>query len=479
MPSIAGSQFAAYGKARGARKAKLPPLRTFQFPTYSPWRGGGGTSQGVTTRPSAPTQMGYLTYSYNATLTPGPSSPPPPLAEILTAELDIQSRALAPGETTSLLSLLRMREPLLDKFTKFIVGIYGNPFYVDGTDADQFGSLDIGGVTQVPGTGDSTTGWVTWLNYTYSESLIDTAIYASGSLDHVTRLIVTGITESGLTIQADGLLTTSTTVDATPNTATAADIAAVAKQFVGMKWHWNGCHALASNIAAICGVELPDPVAGFAMTPFDASDSEFVEVYKTGGIDTGSFVDLLQPGDIVRVAGGSVIPTGHTFTVVEGYGKDARVVDNLGTPDAQGLVTLTEHDLSYLVTSTNTTIYRLGMVDKSGNRVPILSGTDATVTAGVPVSVGSLVQGTDSDGTETITRYFLSGTGGLRFLLDGDDLGGSATVSAHDFERLEVMGTVAGSAAIQAQAIDGKVASNSLTLAVTVDAAAPMMMMMV
>jgi hypothetical protein len=112
MPSIAGSPFAAYGKARGARRVKLPPLRTFQFPTYTPWRGGGGTSQGVTTRPSPPTQTGYLTYSYSATLTPGPSTPPP--AVVLTAELDIQSRALAPGETTSLLSLLRMREPLLD-----------------------------------------------------------------------------------------------------------------------------------------------------------------------------------------------------------------------------------------------------------------------------------------------------------------------------------------------------------------------------
>lgn len=479
MPSIAGSSLATFGKPRAMRRAKLPPLRSFQFPTYSPWRGGGGSPPGIAPQASSKPQAASLTYSYTGLYTPpsGPSGPSSPPEDFLVPELEIESRSFAPGQSITLMSLLRIREPVLDKFTKFIIGMYGSPYFADGTDPTQFGTIEIGGTTQMPGIGDSTTGWVTWINYAYDDSLVETAVYQAGSLDHVTRLMVTGITESGLSIKADGLLTTNAVSDTTPNTATAADIAAVAKQFIGMKWHWNGCHALASNIAAICGVELPDPVAGFAMTPFDAADSEFVEVFKTGGIDSGSFVDLLQPGDIVRVAGGSVIPTGHTFTVVEGYGKDARVVDNLGTPDAAGLVTLTEHDLSYLVTSTNTTTYRLGKADKSGNRVPIVTGSDTTITAGAPVSVSGIVQGTDSDGTETITRYLLSSAGGLRFLLDGTDLGASATVSAHDFERLQVMGTVPGAATLRAKAIDGKSDSNEVTLAVTVDAAPPMMMM--
>lgn len=477
MPSIAAYSLAGFGKAKGMRRAKLPPLRTFQFPTYSPWRGGGGTSVTGAPKTSGTPHTGTLTYSYNGAYTPpsGPSGPSTPPIDYLVPDIEVESRSFLPGQSIDLMSLLRFHEPALDKFTKFIIGLYGNPFYTDGTDPNAYGTLDIGGNTQMPGTGDSTTGWVTWINYAYSDALVDAAVYTAGNLDHVTRLMVTGITESGLSIKADGLLTTNGTIDATPNTATAADIASVAKQFIGMKWHWNGCHALASNIAAICGVELPDPVAGFEMSPFEAGDSEFVEVYKTGGIDGGSFVDLLQPGDIVRVAGGLVIPTGHTFTVVDGYGKDARVVDNLGTPDAEGLVTLTEHDLSYLVTSTNTTIYRLGKADKSGNRIPIVTGDDTTVTAGSPVNVADFVQGTDSDGTETITRYFLSSAGGLRFLLDGDDLGTSATVSAHDFERLQVMGTVAGSATIRAKAIDGKSESTEIALPVTVDAAAPMM----
>lgn len=477
MPSIAAYSLAGFGKAKSMRRAKLPPLRSFQFPTYTPWRGGGGTASAGMPQTSGKSQTGTLTYTYNGTYSPpsGPSGPSTPPVEYLVPEIEIESRSFLPGESINLMSLLRIHEPVLDKFTKFVIGMYGNPFYTDGTTPTSFGTLDVGGTTQLPGTGDANTGWVTWVNYVYTDTQADTAIYTAGNLDHVTRLMVTGFTQSGLSIKADGLLTTNGTVDATPNTATAADIAAVAKQFIGMKWHWNGCHTLASNIAAICGVELPDPVAGFSMTPFEATDSEFLEVYKTGGIDSGSFVDLLQPGDIVRVAGGSVVPTGHTFTVVDGYGKDARVVDNLGTPDGAGLVTLTEHDLADLITSTNTTIYRLGKADKSGNRVPIVTGSNTTVTAGTPVNVADFVQGTDSDGTETVTRYILSSTGGLRFMLDGNDLGAAATVSAHDFERLQVMGTVAGSATVRAKAIDGKSESAEIALSVTVDAASPMM----
>ncbi|MES2299066.1 MAG: DUF4214 domain-containing protein [Pseudomonadota bacterium] len=115
-------------------------------------------------------------------------------------------------------------------------------------------------------------------------------------------------------------------VDATPNMATPAEIAAIAKSFIGQVWNDQGCWLLTSNISAAAGASLP--VASAVQDTEDITGNGQWDVVYNGARQHEDWRALLQVGDIVSL--GWITGKAHIATVTSGSGHNAMWVDNSG-----------------------------------------------------------------------------------------------------------------------------------------------------
>ena len=268
---------------------------------------------------------------------------------------------------------------------------------------------------------------------------------------------------------------TSAAADATPNSATPAEISAVARRFVGKAWDNNGCWVLASDIAAQAGASLPE-ISGWGI-PGEARDNTQYHVVYNGSVSSSpTWASQVQVGDAITIvwkSGGA-----HITTVTGADPKgNLLVTDNVGPSANDGVCTdvlVTEHPLSDeapLADPSRVVIYRLGSAPAStpgplAIRGPqVAGGGEHEVQAGSTVSLSGLFTASDAGGT--ISQYTVtkeSGVGALN-LNGATNLSTDSTmitVSAADVSKLAYTTSATASRdVINVMATDGANAGGS------------------
>lgn len=188
-------------------------------------------------------------------------------------------------------------------------------------------------------------------------------------------------------------------VDATPNAATAQEIAAIAKGFIGQVWNSEGCWLLASNIAAAAGASLP--VTSARLDTAGIGGNGPWQVVFNGARQQDDWRALLRVGDVVEL--GYLDGKAHIATVTSGSGHQAMWVDNSGVSADDGtptdIIIQGEHAVDLWTGSAvdrSVVVFRLAATDTAPAALPapvaapVLTPHAQSIPVGQSLSVASL-----------------------------------------------------------------------------------------
>lgn len=271
-------------------------------------------------------------------------------------------------------------------------------------------------------------------------------------------------------------------VDLTPNFATPAEIAALAKSFIGKVWNNEGCWLLTSNISAAAGASLP--VASAKTGAVDLVGNTQWQVVFNGAQQSGDWRALLQLGDIVEM--GFLGGTAHIATVTSGEGHTALWVDNSGesahTASPADIIIQGEHsveDATYKAIDKTVVIYRLSSSTQGASTLltpiapPVVTAYSQSIHVGDSLPLRSLFSVKDPNLLSMVAYQIIDGSGTSHIALNGavnlasaiQLQAGMVIVSASDLTKLTYTATL-GAGALTVTAFNGQ-AWGSVNLSVT------------
>ncbi|MES2148657.1 MAG: DUF4214 domain-containing protein [Pseudomonadota bacterium] len=242
-------------------------------------------------------------------------------------------------------------------------------------------------------------------------------------------------------------------VDATPNLATPAEIAAIAKSFIGQVWSDVGCWLLTSNISAAAGASLP--VASGRLDTAALSGNGQWQVVFDGAHQNEDWRAMLQVGDIVEL--GWLNGKAHIATVTSGSGHNALWVDNSGNRADDGtpsdIVIQGEHSVDSWTSAavdSSVVVFRLGTSTAPAATLPtpiappVVTGHPQSLHVGQSLSVASLFSVLDPNLLPMTSYQITDLNGSANIALNGahnlasaaQQAGGTVIVSAADLTRL-------------------------------------------
>ncbi len=299
-------------------------------------------------------------------------------------------------------------------------------------------------------------------------SLADYTFQASSQQNRLQNITLSAFAANGAAVGTRNIdiTTNSSYVDATPGLATAAEIAATARSFIGQTWNNNGCWVLASDIAACSGVSLTEN-SGFIAPTMQEANGQITVAYDAAYGVKSNWASTLQLGDMVEVGwqakyGGG----GHIFTIDRIAGGITYLVDNSGAIN-DGISTdvkVAEQNLaSYLPYVDQSTVVVFRDTGASASvtapTATVLVNPFTDVVTGGTIAASSLFSATDGAG-KAISQYMVrdDGTNG-HFNLAGQAQadGQWITVGATQLAQLTytASATSATSDTIEVRAYDG------------------------
>lgn len=261
-------------------------------------------------------------------------------------------------------------------------------------------------------------------------------------------------------------------VDLSPNYATAEEIAAIAKGFIGKVWNDQGCWLLASNISAAAGASLP--IASAKVGAQDIAGNTQWQVVFNGAQQVGDWRELLKPGDIVEMGfyGGKA----HIATVTSGEGHAALWVDNSGlsanTGSAADIIIQGEHsveDASYNAIDKTVVIFRLASATQDATTLPtviappVVTSYSQSIQAGQSLPLRSLFSVKDPNLLPMVSYQIVEANGSSHLELNGatnlatvaQQQSGITIVSAADLSKVTYSAAL-GPGSLTITAFDGQ-----------------------
>jgi hypothetical protein len=263
--------------------------------------------------------------------------------------------------------------------------------------------------------------------------------------------------------------------DSSPLQATAQEVAAVARGFIGQDWNVQGCMVLANNISAAAGASLPLSVQSANPDRITVSgNGQWQVAYDSSKVTASVHSDWaaqLRAGDVVVVGTNCL---GHVFTIAEGFSYASMVIDNDGAIALDGganNVNIQLHSLDSILRTVDVdsvVIYRLQAPDVS-------VAAPLYLTPGASVSLENAFQA-DGHGHTVQGYQVYSKADGSSFQLNGaavtaHSAAGALAVSAAELDSLRFQAGSAGNDSVMVRAFDGSYWGDWTKLDVRVGAA--------